>query len=64
MIYCVYSDSQVRRDLTNYLNEYSLLITYVLEIALQPPQHHPHINVSAVNAIVISQYTSSSVTSL
>jgi hypothetical protein len=31
--------------ISNYLNEYSLLIIYVLEIALEPPQHHPHISV-------------------
>jgi len=39
-------------ELSSSSIEYPLLILYVLEIALQPPQHHFHISVSAVNAIV------------
>ena len=42
--------------ISNYLTEYLLLIIYVLDIALQPPQHHPHISVSAVDAIVLMVY--------
>ncbi len=41
------------QTMSNYLNEYPLLILYVLKIALPPPQHPPHISVSADNAIVL-----------